>query len=504
MSTGRDEQHPRESGSEPETSSNTSADETQPSVYESRAARALRRVAERGLSPSGILGIAIVIIALIGFAITGVYVFLPFLTPIFLALIFVSETYPAYDWTLARVGSGRRGLASTLLCSAWILAGLIPLLWIVWILSGEARVVVGRVSSFARAATSKDAMRFLSEGRFHPEYSELLRRALVHLRDPEATDANPKSTEPPPDGELPQIETPPLAPSARPDDSGAGDSESRPEAPNGATAPGDAAASDSAASSLPEEAPAIGPVLEDPAEIETDSSGPPIGSITQFTSWTAGAIAALLRGAIGFVIQFVIFFCVVYYFYRDGPQIRRSIQDAILVPPDVETLVAETFRRVSRSLVRGTLFTAVIQGVLATTAFLIVGLPGSLFWGALATLAALIPAIGTALITVPVALSYAVDGLFWWQGLFLIIAAVVISSADNILRPFFMERGLRLHPLWILLSILGGVSAFGATGIFIGPMVVIYLGTFLAIVGSIRPRRRADAASDARAESSTT
>jgi predicted PurR-regulated permease PerM len=92
--------------------------------------------------------------------------------------------------------------------------------------------------------------------------------------------------------------------------------------------------------------------------------------------------------------------------------------------------------------------------------------------------------VGTTLVTVPLILSFllAAEGPQWKEAISLSVLAVVVSGLDNLIRPLLLKEGLRLHPLWILLSILGGVNFFGALGLVLGPMVVVFFGTFLALV----------------------
>ena len=51
--------------------------------------------------------------------------------------------------------------------------------------------------------------------------------------------------------------------------------------------------------------------------------------------------------------------------------------------------------------------------------------------------------------------------------------AGVVSTVDNIIRPYFLKRGLKVHTLALLFALLGGVQAFGFVGLFLGPVVVI-------------------------------
>jgi predicted PurR-regulated permease PerM len=49
---------------------------------------------------------------------------------------------------------------------------------------------------------------------------------------------------------------------------------------------------------------------------------------------------------------------------------------------------------------------------------------------------------------------------------------VVVSSADNIIKPYFISRGGDLPFILVFLGALGGVIAFGFLGIFLGPTLL--------------------------------
>ena len=71
----------------------------------------------------------------------------------------------------------------------------------------------------------------------------------------------------------------------------------------------------------------------------------------------------------------------------------------------------------------------------------------------------------------------------WWSALFLgIYGALVVSSIDNVIKAYVLHDHSQLHPLFALLSVLGGVQVFGPIGILVGPMVVVFLQTLLEIL----------------------
>jgi predicted PurR-regulated permease PerM len=61
----------------------------------------------------------------------------------------------------------------------------------------------------------------------------------------------------------------------------------------------------------------------------------------------------------------------------------------------------------------------------------------------------------------------------WVAALFLIAwGVVVVSSADNVIRPLFISGRAQISTLPVFLGLIGGLSAFGAIGLVVGPVLV--------------------------------
>jgi predicted PurR-regulated permease PerM len=90
----------------------------------------------------------------------------------------------------------------------------------------------------------------------------------------------------------------------------------------------------------------------------------------------------------------------------------------------------------------------------------------------LASGAALVPLIGTALVWAPAALVLTAQGHVG-SAIFLAIWGVAVaSSADNFVRPLFISGRAQISTLPVFIGLLGGLSAFGAIGMFLGPVVL--------------------------------
>jgi hypothetical protein len=57
-----------------------------------------------------------------------------------------------------------------------------------------------------------------------------------------------------------------------------------------------------------------------------------------------------------------------------------------------------------------------------------------------------------------------------------------VSLADNLIKPLIIHGRARLHPLLVLVSVLGALKVIGLWGIFVGPMVAAFFYTLLRIL----------------------
>ena len=98
---------------------------------------------------------------------------------------------------------------------------------------------------------------------------------------------------------------------------------------------------------------------------------------------------------------------------------------------------------------------------------------------------AILPLFGAALIWVPAALYLAIDGQ--WDKALLLTAwgTVVVGLIDNLLYPLLVKNKLRIHTVPVFIAVLGGLFAFGATGVVLGPLI---LAVALALVDIWRRR----------------
>jgi predicted PurR-regulated permease PerM len=186
--------------------------------------------------------------------------------------------------------------------------------------------------------------------------------------------------------------------------------------------------------------------------------------------------------------EFLITLLALFFFFRDSEAVKGAARD----------LLPMTRRRADRILQRvadtvwattyGTLVVAGIQGLLGGLMFWWLGLPVPVLWGVVMGLLALVPVLGAFIVWVPAAVFLGLEGS-WGKALLLAgWGAIVIGLVDNILYPSLVGGRLRLHTLVVFIAMVGGLSVFGAAGLFLGPALVT-LALELRRVWRVRGRR---------------
>lgn len=204
--------------------------------------------------------------------------------------------------------------------------------------------------------------------------------------------------------------------------------------------------------------------------------------------WVTGNAGNIFSSVSQLLLSFFIFFIALYYLLRDGKRVRKILIELSPLSDREDTGVFDRLELAVNSVIKGNLVIALVQGVLTTIGFTLFGVPNAILWGTIAAVAALIPGIGTALVIAPaVAFLFFIGATPQAIGL-LVWGALAVGLVDNLLGPKLVGRGMNLHPLLVLLSVLGGLALFGTAGIFLGPLAVSLLFALLSIYADVSRR----------------
>jgi len=192
-----------------------------------------------------------------------------------------------------------------------------------------------------------------------------------------------------------------------------------------------------------------------------------------------------------FVVGFFVMLYVLFFFLRDGRWLSARINSAIPLDESLRRRLGSRFVEVVRATVKGNVVVAILQGTLGGIAFWVLGIRAAFLWAVLMAILSLLPAIGTAIVWLPVAIYFILSGQAM-QGIALIAFGVlVIGLVDNVVRPILVGKDTRMPDYIVLVTTLGGMAIFGLNGFVIGPLVA---AMFMAVWDSVASARSASAA----------
>ncbi len=207
--------------------------------------------------------------------------------------------------------------------------------------------------------------------------------------------------------------------------------------------------------------------------------------LQQALSWLISRLGSIFSSVAKVMLNLLVFFIALYYFLRDGGRFKRAVVLLSPLSDARDEFVLNRLVLAVNSVVRGNLLIALIQGLLTAIGFSIFGVPHFVLWGLMAALAALIPGFGTALVIAP-AIVYLFLTAHTGMAIGLLIWGILaVGLIDNLLGPALVGRGMRLHPLLVLLAVIGGLALFGPTGFVLGPLVMSLLFALLDIYSNL-------------------
>ena len=200
-----------------------------------------------------------------------------------------------------------------------------------------------------------------------------------------------------------------------------------------------------------------------------------------------GSIGELLLGL------FIMFF-VMYYGFREGEAFVARVRQRLPLESSLKESLFYEVRTITQAVLYGQVMTAVIQGTLGALGLLVFGVPNWLFWGAIMIITAVIPVLGTPIVWVPAAVGLILDGDPGSGVGLLIYGSTIVMNIDNILRPKLMSGRSKVHPVLILIGVLGGLRIFGFVGMLVGPLILALLVAFIKFYEQayLKPKAAAD------------
>ncbi|WP_227670403.1 AI-2E family transporter [Psychrobacter maritimus] len=201
----------------------------------------------------------------------------------------------------------------------------------------------------------------------------------------------------------------------------------------------------------------------------------PEGTLEAFRLWVQ---SHLYYGKVAFDVVFSglaklgMALMTLFFFYRDGTSLVRQIRQALrnIIGNRIDGYI-DSVGTTTRAVVYGIGLTALAQALLAGIGYYFAGAPSPILLTIVTFIIALIP-FGTPFVWGAVSIwllsqGHTVEGI----GLAL-WGILVISWVDNLIRPIVISGATKIPFIIIFIGVLGGLTAFGFVGLFIGPVVL--------------------------------
>ncbi|MCW7538131.1 AI-2E family transporter [Aquabacterium sp. A7-Y] len=194
-------------------------------------------------------------------------------------------------------------------------------------------------------------------------------------------------------------------------------------------------------------------------------------ALAQGSQVIATRIFSIGQDTFDVVVSFFITLYLAFFLIRDGGWLSRRIGRAIPLEAEHKQQLFTKFATVIRATVKGNVVVAATQGALGGLAFAFLDISGAIFWAVLMAFLSLLPAVGAALVWLPVAIYFLATGAVW-QGVALIVyGVIVIGLVDNVLRPVLVGKDTKMPDYVVMITTLGGMVIFGINGFVIGPVI---------------------------------
>ena len=210
------------------------------------------------------------------------------------------------------------------------------------------------------------------------------------------------------------------------------------------------------------------------------TAGDLIGNLSAFL---LSQTTNILRHLSLILVHMIVFLIAMFFLLRDGDRLVSYIYRLVPLSADYRKALFKKLNNLSYGIIYGIFGAALLQGFLVGIGFAFAGLNNPAFWGAVAALLSPIPYIGTTIVWLPAVIAIAVGGNLFVALMLGLWCILIVSTADNLIKPYLIGHSSALHPLAILIVLLGGALTFGIKGLIFGPFILTLALSFLHIYG---------------------
>lgn len=194
-----------------------------------------------------------------------------------------------------------------------------------------------------------------------------------------------------------------------------------------------------------------------------------LNTIVSFVFSIVSGVASKLPSLL---LSLILFLSSVFYILYDWDSLILNIKKFIPLQNKEKTM--RDISHATHGIIYGYLLIAFIDFVIAAIGLHLIGVKFSLILAFLIAFMVFIPGLGPMLVFIPLVIYF---GLIsdWTSLIFVVILWAILGLfVETFLSAKILSGKTRIHPIIMLLGILGGTSVFGLFGFIIGPMILVY------------------------------
>jgi Ca2+-transporting ATPase len=221
--------------------------------------------------------------------------------------------------------------------------------------------------------------------------------------------------------------------------------------------------------------PWVGPQLQEQMDHWMGNRAEMAVQVSKWAQQWLGDAAKFIGGIGQYVLKLSVMLVMLFFCFRDGDQaVAQLHQGLVRFLGKYQHVYLRAAGYTTRAVVFGLVLAALAQGLVAGFGYAFAGVRAPVMFGAITALLALVP-MGATLVWAPLGLGLIANEQLW-QGIGLIMWGVlVVSTVDNVIRPLVISGASRIPFLVVMFGVLGGLSAFGPIGLFLGPVILAVL-----------------------------
>ena len=194
-----------------------------------------------------------------------------------------------------------------------------------------------------------------------------------------------------------------------------------------------------------------------------------------------GVFPKMLKKISLFFVDLFFFFIILFLLFKNGREFSRYIFSVLPFEQDKIDMFIRKFREITQSSLLSSLVISVVQGTLGFIIYMILGIEGPVVWSVFTALASFIPLFGATAAWFLAVLVLLISGQMAKAIILFAYGTLIISTSDNIIRPYLIQNRTKIHPVLIFFSVISGLRTLGIIGIFLGPLILAFSITALEI-----------------------